>query len=64
VSPASSGGGMWMGSPGLSMDFFFFFYLINRGGQPTASENTLFTVTFELRRLRYPPRLIIFTRID
>jgi hypothetical protein len=38
----ASSSGTWMGSPGLSMDFFsffFVFYLIYRGGHQTASEN-------------------------
>jgi len=38
-------------------------YLINRGGQQNASENTIFTVTFDPRRLLKPPRLIIYFRL-
>jgi hypothetical protein len=44
---------LWMGLAGLSMCFLFFvfFYAINRGGQITASEKILFTVTFRPGRL-------------
>ena len=44
-----------MGYAGLSMDFSFFFfcfsYLINRGGQQTASTKVILTITFDLMRL-------------
>jgi hypothetical protein len=55
-------GGPVVGLAGLSMDFFIF-YLINRGGQQTASINRSFTVTFDPRRLQKPPRLIDFARL-
>jgi hypothetical protein len=43
--------------------FFLFFYLINRGGQATASENGLFTVTVCPRRLSRTPRLSVFAHL-
>jgi hypothetical protein len=41
---------------------FFSFHSIYRGEHATASENVLFAVTFQLRRLQKPPRLILFAR--
>jgi len=44
------------GLGGLFLFFLKFFYLIYRGGQPTTSENTIFTMTLVPRRLVCPPR--------
>jgi hypothetical protein len=41
----------------------FFFFLINGGGQQTASENRPFTMTSDPRRLRKPHWLIGFVRL-
>ena len=43
---------------GLVHGFFFFFYLINRGRPLIISENTPFTITFDLRWLLKSPQLI------
>jgi hypothetical protein len=45
--PWMGSAGPWMDSLGLSMGFpFLFFYLIYRGGRPTATVKAGFTVTF------------------
>jgi len=64
----SGGGGLpvvGLGGPvhGLSICFCFF-YLINRGGQATTSENELFTVTVCRRRLPKMPWLSVFARLS
>jgi hypothetical protein len=59
LASSCGSGGAWMGLPGLSIDFFlfFYFYFIYRGGYQIASKNRLFTVTFDLRRFGYSPWL-------
>jgi len=43
--------------------FFCYFCLIYRGGQQTASEKAILTVTFYPRRLQKPPGLRDFARL-
>ena len=61
-SPWMGLAGLWMVLLGLSMGFRVF-YLINRGGQATASEKISFTVTFGPWRLACSPRLTISARL-
>ena len=58
--------GPWMGSLGLSIEFFFFLcFLIwfTEAGRKPPGLRSLLTVNFGLKWLQKPPRLILFTRL-
>lgn len=62
--PCMGSAGPWMASVGPSRVLFFYFFMINKGGHKTASENPPLIEALARRRTQKPPPRINFDCIQ